>query len=124
MYKLLLYLGSISGFIIVALGAFGAHALKDTLQKTGRTDNFETGVKYQMFHTIAIFICAILINKIDSKLIGYAGYCFGIGTLLFSGSLYALSITGITKLGAITPIGGLGFLVGWVLLFLAVLKAA
>lgn len=124
MYKILLYLGSISGFLTVAIGAFGAHGLKHILDKTGRLDNFETAVKYQMFHTIAIILCAMLIDKIDTKLLGYAGISFGIGILLFSGSLYALSLTGVTKFGAITPIGGLGFLIGWTLLFLAVMKSS
>ncbi len=118
MHKLLLTLGSISGLLTVAIGAFGAHALKNTLQETGHTANFETGVKYQMFHTVAIFIVALLSPKVPAS----AGYFFGAGILLFSGSLYILSITGVTKWGMVTPIGGVAFMIGWGIMLYYFLK--
>lgn len=124
MQKLLLTLSSISGFITVAIGAFGAHALKKVLEQTGHQGNFETGVKYQMFHTLAMLVCALLMYKMDSKLISYAGISFAIGILLFSGSLYILSITGVTKWGMVTPLGGTAFLIGWGMLIYAFIKQA
>ena len=123
MQKLFLLLGSISGIISVAIGAFGAHGLKDYLTKTSRLDTFETAVKYQFYHTFALILVAILLDKYNDKLLNYAGYSFLIGILLFSGSLYALVATQITKFGAITPFGGLFFIAGWVLMAWVALKA-
>lgn len=116
MQKLFLLLGSISGIIAVAIGAFGAHGLKDFLTKTGRLETFETAVKYQFYHTFAILIVALLLDKYNNKLLQYSGYSFLTGIILFSGSLYILIATQNTKLGAITPLGGLFFIAGWVLM--------
>lgn len=116
MQKLFLLLGSISGIISVAIGAFGAHGLKDYLTKTDRLETFETAVKYQFYHTFALVLVALLLDKYNDKLLTYAGYSFLIGILLFSGSLYALVGTQITKFGAITPLGGLFFIIGWALM--------
>lgn len=122
MQKLLLQLGGVLGVLSVAIGAFGAHGLKDYLTKTERLDVFETAVKYQFYHTFAIIIVAVLMNNFDNKLLTYSGFAFAAGIVLFSGSLYALIGTQITKFGAITPLGGLLFIVGWVLMVLAVSK--
>ena len=122
MQKLLLQLGGVLGVLSVAIGAFGAHGLKDYLTKTDRLDVFETAVKYQFYHTFAIIIVAVLMNNFDNKLLTYSGFAFAAGIMLFSGSLYALIGTQITKFGAITPLGGLLFIVGWVLMVIAVSK--
>ncbi|MBM7095522.1 MULTISPECIES: DUF423 domain-containing protein [Alteribacter] len=121
--KLFLLLGSISSFLFVALGAFGAHALKDKLEATGYMKTFETGVQYHMIHALAIIAVAILTKHLSSTgLLHGAGWAFFIGIILFSGSLYVMSLTGIRVLGAITPIGGVAFLVGWTLIFIAALN--
>ncbi|PYZ91607.1 hypothetical protein CR194_18410 [Salipaludibacillus keqinensis] len=118
--KLFLLLGSINAFLFVALGAFGAHALKDRLETNGYLETFQTGVQYHMIHALALIAVAILTKYLSATgLVHGAGWAFLIGIILFSGSLYALSLTGIRVLGAITPIGGLAFLVGWALLFVA-----
>ncbi|MGJ9384016.1 MULTISPECIES: DUF423 domain-containing protein [Salipaludibacillus] len=118
--KLFLLLGSANAFLFVALGAFGAHALKDKLEATGYLKTFETGVQYHMIHAVALIAVAILTKYLSATgLVHGAGWAFLIGIILFSGSLYALSLTGIKILGAITPLGGLAFLVGWALLFAA-----
>ncbi|RKL67944.1 hypothetical protein CR203_05410 [Salipaludibacillus neizhouensis] len=120
MMKLFLLLGSANAFLFVALGAFGAHALKDKLEATGYLKTFETGVQYHMIHAVALIAVAILTKYLSATgLVHGAGWAFLIGIILFSGSLYALSLTGIKILGAITPLGGLAFLVGWALLFAA-----
>ena len=106
-------LGGILGFLGVALGAFGAHALRARLSSE-MLAVFETGVRYQMYHTIAMLIVAAAIGHIgNARLLAAAGWSFFAGVLLFSGSLYTLALTGIPTLGAITPIGGLLFLIGW-----------
>lgn len=104
--------GSILMFLAVALGAFGAHGLKNKLTPEMLTV-YETGIKYHVYHALGLFIVAWLSEKSLSALVPAAGWLFLIGILLFSGSLYALSITGIRWLGAITPLGGLAFLMGW-----------
>ena len=114
--KLFLMLGSISGFLSVALGAFGAHALKEKLDEYS-LGIFHTGVTYQTTHALALVLVALLLKWYpDSSGLVWAGWCFAAGTLIFSGSLYTLALTGIKVLGAITPIGGVLFLAGWALL--------
>ncbi|MBG9943442.1 DUF423 domain-containing protein [Brevibacillus formosus] len=114
--KLFLMLGSISGFLSVALGAFGAHALKEKLDDYS-LGIFHTGVTYQTTHALALVLVALLLKWYpDSSGLVWAGWCFAAGTLIFSGSLYTLAMTGIKVLGAITPIGGVLFLAGWALL--------
>ncbi|MCR6112411.1 DUF423 domain-containing protein [Bacillus sp. A301a_S52] len=118
--KLFLLLGSLNGFLFVALGAFGAHALKDRLETNGYVETFQTGVQYHMIHALALIGVAILTRYLSATgLVHGAGWAFLVGIVLFSGSLYALSLTGIRVLGAITPLGGVAFLTGWVLLFVA-----
>ncbi|MFD2372135.1 DUF423 domain-containing protein [Brevibacillus sp. GCM10020057] len=114
--KLFLMLGSISGFLSVALGAFGAHALKGKLDEYS-LGVFHTGVTYQTTHALALVLVALLLKWYpDASGLSWAGWCFAIGTIFFSGSLYALAMSGVKVLGAITPIGGVLFLIGWALL--------
>ncbi|MGG4493537.1 DUF423 domain-containing protein [Brevibacillus reuszeri] len=114
--KLFFMIGSISGFLSVALGAFGAHALKEKLDEYS-IGIFHTGVTYQTTHALALVLVALLLKWYpESSGLVWAGWCFVAGTLIFSGSLYTLAMTGIKVLGAITPIGGLLFLIGWALL--------
>ncbi|MBV7494412.1 DUF423 domain-containing protein [Pseudomonas sp. PDM24] len=113
-----LMLAAFFGFTGVALGAFAAHGLKSRLSAEYLAI-FHTGVTYQLVHTLALLGVALLATQIPGRLITWAGASFAIGILLFSGSLYLLTITGISKLGIVTPIGGLAFLVGWVCLGLA-----
>ncbi|WP_096437736.1 DUF423 domain-containing protein [Alteribacter populi] len=121
--KLFLLLGSVNAFLFVALGAFGAHALKDKLEQGGYLKTFETAVQYHMIHALALIVVAILTKYLSSTgLVHGAGWAFFIGIILFSGSLYVMSVTGIKVLGAITPLGGIAFLVGWALLFVAAMN--
>ena len=123
-HKLIIVIGSISGAISVVLGAFGAHALKDSLTASGRLDTYETAVKYQMYHSLALVLLGVLMLHFQHKFLNLASYSFIIGILIFSGSLYALCATGISKLGAITPIGGVFFIAAWVLLAIGIYKTA
>lgn len=118
MQKIFLLSGAILGGLGVALGAFGAHALRATLEASQRLDTFETAVKYQFYHALALLLVAVLSYQMEkeTRLLSYAGYSFLAGTLIFSGSLYILCFTGIRWLGAITPIGGVLMIVGWGLL--------
>jgi len=113
-----LMLAAFFGFTGVALGAFAAHGLKNRLTPEYLTI-FHTGVTYQLVHTLALFAVALLATQIPGRLITWAGVSFAVGILLFSGSLYLLTMTGISKLGIITPFGGLAFLAGWICLGLA-----
>ncbi|VAW29340.1 FIG00018398: hypothetical regulator [hydrothermal vent metagenome] len=113
MYKFFIITGSLSGMLSVMIGAFGAHALKSTLEATNRLTTFETAVKYQFYHSLALILLGLLMIQFQHKAFTISGYGFIIGILIFSGSLYALSLTGYTKLGAITPLGGLAFIIGW-----------
>lgn len=120
--KLFLIIGSISGALAVMIGAFGAHGLKEKLSEK-MLANYMTGVEYHFYHTFAILAVGLIALHIQPKLLAASGWSFVIGIVLFSGSLYAMAPTGITKLGAITPIGGLAFIIGWVLLTIAVIGA-
>ncbi|TBN44874.1 DUF423 domain-containing protein [Pseudomonas sp. BGI-2] len=113
-----LMLAAFFGFTGVALGAFAAHGLKNRLTPEYLAI-FHTGVTYQLVHTLALLGVALLATQIPGRLISWAGASFAIGILLFSGSLYLLTLTGFSKLGIITPFGGLAFLVGWFCLGLA-----
>lgn len=104
-----LRIAAVSGFLVVALGAFGAHGLKDMLTNQGTLDIWEKAVLYQMFHTLAILVLASRPTVHTG-----AAVCFLIGMIIFCGSLYLLAVTNIRWLGAITPLGGLSFLIGWV----------
>jgi len=108
-----LLIGAILGFLGVALGAFGAHGLKNRLSPE-MLEVFDTGVRYHMYHTFAVLIVAAAIGHIgNARLLAMAGWFFFAGILLFSGSLYALALTGAGIFGAVTPIGGVLFLIGW-----------
>lgn len=114
-------LGAAYGFLAVALGAFGAHALKARLS-TEMLAVWRTGVEYHFYHALALLLLGIIARQTPSTMLNASGACFAIGVLLFSGSLYALALSDVRILGAITPLGGLLFLAGWVLLGYAVLK--
>jgi len=105
-------LGSISAFIGVAVGAFGAHALREKLSPE-LLNAFEVGVRYQIYHALAMLAVAWAASHWPSSNVAVAGWLFFVGTVLFSGSLYALSLTGLRWLGLVTPVGGLMFLAGW-----------
>lgn len=122
MEKIFVIAGAISAFIGVAGGAFGAHALKSRLAPD-MLAVFEVGIRYQMYHAFALIATAWVISRWPASAANTAGVLFIIGTLLFSGSLYLLSLTGIRWLGAITPLGGLAWLAGWACLAWAVAKA-
>ena len=118
MDRTFLLIGAVLGFLGVLLGAFGAHALKGRLSPE-MLAVFETGVRYQMYHVFAVLIVAAGIGHIgNARLLVMAGWFFFAGILLFSGSLYALAFSSVRTLGAITPIGGLLFLIGWACLAL------
>ena len=118
MLRVFLMLAAFFGFTGVALGAFAAHGLKSRLSEQYLAI-FHTGVTYQLVHTLALFGVALLATHLPGRLVTWAGICFALGIVLFSGSLYVLTMTGISKLGIITPFGGLAFLAGWVCLGLA-----
>ncbi len=132
MQKRLIFFSGISGAIAVALGAMAAHFLKSKINGGLITElnlqTFETASKYQMYHSLAILLISLLSDKFHFKLIIKAGYCFMIGIVLFSGSLYLIStakligLTSIKWLGPITPIGGFFFITGWLLLAFAGFK--
>lgn len=119
MDRLFFVLGSISGGLAVALGAFGAHGLRGRLS-ADLLSTFETGVRYHIYHALALIAVAYAITRWTSTgLPAVAGWLFLIGTVLFSGSLYLLAFTGQRWLGAVTPLGGVAFIAGWVCLVLA-----
>jgi uncharacterized membrane protein YgdD (TMEM256/DUF423 family) len=118
MSRTFLTLGALSGFLSVAAGAFGAHALRDRLAANYLTI-FETAARYQMYHALALVAVALLMDRWPGAQLQWAGWLFVIGTVLFSGSLYALAMTGTRWLGAITPLGGVAFLAGWICLALS-----
>ena len=121
--RLLLQLAALLGGLGVAIGAFGAHALRDMLVKAGRLDTFETAVRYQFYHVLALLAIGVLwAARPELQSLGTTGWLWLGGILIFSGSLYALCFTGITKLGAVAPLGGLLLLAGWLSLLLAVRK--
>jgi uncharacterized membrane protein YgdD (TMEM256/DUF423 family) len=113
-----LMLAAFFGFTGVALGAFAAHGLKQRLSPE-YLEVFHTGVTYQLFHTLALLAVALLAVHLPGRLLLWAGVLFAVGILLFSGSLYALTLSGVSQLGIITPFGGLAFLLGWLCLGLA-----
>lgn len=125
--KIMLQAGGILGALAVGIGAFGAHALKASLEASGRAETFETAVKYQFYHALALVLIGLLLGRAEAgdpslggvKLLNWSGYAFAAGVLIFSGSLYIICFTGITKFGVVAPIGGLLMIAGWVLLFLA-----
>ncbi len=127
MNKNFLVIASLFGALSVISGAFAAHTLKE-IWPADALAIFETGVRYQFYHVFALFIVAILSEKFRGSLMNWSGYCFVIGIILFSGSLYmlaALKANGTLNLGAVgilTPVGGLFFIAGWLLLFFGIRK--
>lgn len=112
-------LGSLSGGIAVLAGAFGAHALRPRLPAE-LFAAFETGARYQMYHALALFVVAWALTQWPTKLVRVSGWLFIAGTVLFSGSLYLLALSGATWWGAVTPVGGVLLLGGWLTLALGV----
>lgn len=118
MCRALVAAGAILGFLAVGLGAFGAHALRDHLA-VDRMAIYQTGVQYHLAHALAILLVAQMADRLNARAVGWLWVA---GIVLFSGSLYALAITGIRVLGAITPLGGICFLAGWALLAVRALR--
>ena len=122
MDRVFVTIGAASAFVAVAAGAFGAHALRDRLP-ADLLEVFETGVRYEMYHALALLAVGLLIARLstgDGTWLSWAGWLFVAGTILFSGSLYALALSGVRVLGAITPLGGVAFLLGWAALAVGV----
>lgn len=112
MDRLFFSLGALSALLAVAAGAFGAHALKTRLEPD-LFNVFEVGARYHMYHALALLAVAWAASRWPGPAVSASGYLFLAGTLLFSGSLYALSLTGVRWMGAVAPFGGLAFLAGW-----------
>ncbi len=112
----------ITAGLAVVLGAFGAHALKARLTVTGYATIYEMAVRYQIYHAFAMLFNGLLMQVFPSKRLRVASWFFFGGIILFSGSLYALALSGTPMLGAITPVGGIGFILGWLLMLLGILK--
>lgn len=110
--KIFTVAGAVSAFIAVAAGAFGAHALRSRLSPELLV-TFETGARYQMYHALAILLVAWASSRWPGGALQFAGWSFAVGTVLFCGSLYILALTGLRWVGAVTPIGGAAFLLGW-----------
>lgn len=118
----LIIIGALLGGLSVAIGAFGAHSLKALLIGNGRTETFELAVRYQFYHALALLIMAGLAEKLDGGKLYWSTLFMTAGTLVFSGSLYTLSLSGITIWGAVTPVGGVLLLLGWLFLLLVAKK--
>ena len=120
--KTVLLTAAVLGGLSVGIGAFGAHALRATLEAGGRLETFETAVKYQFYHTLALLAIGILMYHLPNKQLGYAAISMVVGIVIFSGSLYVLCLTGVRWWGAVTPLGGVALMVGWGLLFLGIYR--
>ncbi|HZB12187.1 MAG TPA: DUF423 domain-containing protein [Chryseolinea sp.] len=114
--------GAIIGGLAVAIGAFGAHALKQFLVDAGREDTFQLAVRYQFYHALALLATGLTMTQSSGKALRYSSLSFVLGVIIFSGSLYGLCFTGVRMLGAITPLGGVFFILGWALLAIGVYK--
>ncbi len=127
MHKIFVVTGAVFGAVAVALGAFGAHGLKQIVPAE-TVQTFQTGVQYQMYHALALLIAGLLYEKCSQRFIKFAGTFFIIGIILFSGSLYLLTTfkatetVGLEKFGLITPFGGVFFIAGWLCLFISAVK--
>jgi uncharacterized membrane protein YgdD (TMEM256/DUF423 family) len=122
MSQLFIALGGVLAFLAVALGAFGAHGLEGRLSER-MMDIYETAVQYHMMHALGLVLIGIIAQVWGSSaMLNGAGWALFAGVLIFSGSLYVLSVTGISWLGAITPIGGVAFLAGWIMLVIAAVR--
>jgi len=114
-------IGAVCGFVGVAAGAFGAHMLRERLA-ADLLDPFEVGVRYHLLHAVMLVLVGTLRGSSRTRMLTVAGWTFLLGIILFSGSLYALALTGVRAFGMITPLGGAAFLVGWLALFVAALR--
>jgi uncharacterized membrane protein YgdD (TMEM256/DUF423 family) len=124
MSRHLIVIAGIFGLLAVVIGAFGAHGLKNRLAPD-LMSAYQTGVQYHFYHALALLACGILMRTgIDNSAMRISGYAFIAGIILFSGSLYVLAVTGLRWLGAITPLGGVAFIAGWLFLILGVLRSA
>lgn len=117
-----LLIASVSGILAVALGAFGAHALKDLLVSNNRIETYELATRYHFYHTLALIGVSILTDKFPGKYIQLSTAFLLLGMILFSGSLYILSLTNITKFAIVTPFGGVFMIAGWAALLMAIVK--
>ncbi|MCB1877165.1 MAG: DUF423 domain-containing protein [Chromatiales bacterium] len=123
MSRVFLFLGAINGFLAVGLGAFGAHGLRQRLD-AAMLEVFRTGVDYHAMHALALLAVGLMLAHMpQSTPLKWAGWAFVLGIVLFSGSLYALSITGTRGLGIVTPFGGILFLIGWALLAVSAVRS-
>lgn len=113
-------MAALSGGLAVGLGAFGAHALKGILESNQRVDTYELASRYQFYHSLALLGLGILAFHLQTRYLLYSAYSFLLGILIFSGSLYILALTNKTWLGAITPLGGVALILGWVFLLMGV----
>jgi len=121
MNRTFLLIGALGGAVGVSLGAFGAHGLRGRVSPEMLTV-FETGVRYHLYHALALVAIGSIMDRLEGgRLIVAAGWLFTAGIVLFSGSLYLLALTGVTRLGAVTPVGGVAFLLGWACLAVAAL---
>ncbi|SIN71299.1 DUF423 domain-containing protein [Algoriphagus halophilus] len=119
----IIMIAALSGAFAVGIGAFGAHALQETLVNNGRTATFETAVKYHFYHTLSLaFMGLILMIRPNWKSLTFSIWSMILGIIIFPGSLYILSLTGITWWGAVTPLGGVFFILGWLGLFYSALR--
>ncbi len=114
--KLTLLISAVLGTLAVGLGAFGAHALKNLLTQNGRLETYELAVRYHFYHTLALLLTGLLMDKFQSSHLNYAALFFLLGIILFSGSLYTYALTNKTSFAMITPLGGVCFLAGWMLM--------
>ncbi len=120
--KITLITGALLGALAVGLGAFGAHALKNLLTQNGRLETYELAVRYHFYHTLALLLIGLLMDKFQGTQLNYASLFFLLGIVLFSGSLYAYALTNKTTFAMITPLGGVCFIIGWVSLLIGFLK--
>ena len=122
MDRLFFALGALSAFIAVGAGAFGAHGLKHRLTPE-MLAVFDVAVRYQIYHAFGLIACAWAVTRWPGPLVNAGGWLFVVGSVVFSGSLYALALSGMRGLGAVTPLGGLAFLAGWLCLAIAVVRS-
>lgn len=123
MNKRILITGAIFSLLTVIIGAFGSHAFNSILHSNNRLDTFETAVRYQMFHALSLTIIGLLSIKKPNRMLNYSAILFFFGIIIFSGSLYLLSLLNISIFGMITPIGGICFIIGWVILIIHLIKS-
>lgn len=123
MAKIFIFLGSLSAFLAVALGAFGAHALQKQLSPD-MLEIYQTGFRYHIIHSLGLILMGVITHWMSQNgWMNWAGWLLLAGIVIFSGSLYIMSITGWRWLGAVTPVGGISFLAGWILLAIAALRS-